>query len=102
MNLKFLKMEVITIESNAFAEIMGKLKSLEEKFVELKFDAENPLTEKWLDNQEVMQLLKISKRTLQTYRDENLLAFSQVGNKMYYNTKDIESFLKSNYKKTKR
>lgn len=95
-------MEVITIETNAFLEIVGKLKSLEDKFLELKFDVENPLSEKWLDNQEVMQLLKISKRTLQTYRDENLLSFSQVGNKMYYNTKDIEAFLKSNYIKAKR
>ena len=94
-------MEVITIESRAFAEIMKKLKELDEKFVSLKFDAENPLSEKWLDNQEVTQLLKISKRTLQNYRDENLIAYSQVGHKMYYNTKDIEKFLKSNYYKSK-
>ncbi len=94
-------MEVITIESEAFNEIMNKLKELDEKFVSLKFDAENPLTEKWLDNQEVMLLLKISKRTLQTYRDENILAYSQVGNKMYYNTKDVEKFLRSNYHKAR-
>ena len=95
-------MEVITIESKAFAEIMNKLKELDAKFVSLKFDAENPLTERWLDNQEVIQLLKISKRTLQTYRDENVLPYSQIGHKMYYNTKDIEKFLKSNYHKAKK
>jgi hypothetical protein len=95
-------MEVITIESNAFAEIVEMLKGLNNKFIKLEFDAKYPLSEKWLDNQEVMQLLNVSKRTLQTYRDENLISFSQVGNKMYYNTKDIEAFLKNNYNKAKR
>jgi len=95
-------MEVITIESRVFEEIINTLRALDEKFVSLKFDAENPLTEKWLDNQEVMQLLKVSKRTLQSYRDDRSLAYSQIGNKMYYNTKDIEKFLKSNYNEAKK
>ena len=92
-------MNVITIESDAFAQIMGKLKSLEEKFIELKYQADTPLSEKWLDNQEVMQLLNISKRTLQSYRDESKLPFSQIGNKIYYRASDVEKFLKKNYRK---
>ena len=95
-------MDVITIESSAFAQIMAKLKSLEEKFIELKGKADNPLKDKWLDNQELMQILKISRRTLQTYRDEKVIPYSQVGNKIYYKAKDIEVFLKKNYKKVKR
>lgn len=95
-------MEVITIESDAFLEIVGKLKELSDKFTKLEFDAKYPLSEKWLDNQDVMQLLNVSKRTLQTYRDENMIAFSQVGNKMYYKTTDIEAFLKNNYNKAKK
>ena len=90
-------MEVITIDSSAFMQIMEKLKSLEEKFTELKNKAGSPLKEKWLDNSEVMQLLKISRRTLQMYRDESMIAYSQVGNKIYYKTVDIESFLAKNY-----
>jgi len=90
-------MEVITIDSSAFKQIMEKLKSLEDKFIELKDKAGSPLKEKWLDNSEVMILLKISRRTLQMYRDENLIAYSQIGNKIYYKTSDIESFLSKNY-----
>jgi len=92
-------MDVITIESGAFMQIMNKLKSLEEKFIELKDKAENPLKERWLDNQEIIMLLKISKRTLQMYRDENLIPFSQIGYKIYYKASDVEKFLKNNYKR---
>ncbi len=92
-------MNVITIESDAFAQIMNKLKSLEEKFIELKSDADTPLSERWLDNQEVMQLLNISKRTLQSYRDDSKIAYSQIGSKIYYKASDIEKFLKKNYRK---
>ena len=95
-------MEVITIESDAFAEIVEMLKGLNNKFTKLEFDAKYPLSEKWLDNQEVMQLLNVSKRTLQMYRDESLIAFSQVGNKMYYKTTDVEQFLKNNYNEAKK
>ena len=95
-------MEVISIESDAFVEIIEMLKGLHNKFVKLEFDAKYPLSEKWLDNQDVMQLLNVSKRTLQMYRDESLIAFSQVGNKMYYKTTDVEQFLKNNYNKAKK
>jgi len=95
-------MDVITIESSAFAQIMAKLKSLEDKFIELKDKADNPLKDRWLDNQEMMQLLKISRRTLQTYRDEKVIPFSQVGSKIYYKAADVEKFLKNNYKKVSR
>jgi len=92
-------MNVITIESDAFKQIIDKLQSLEEKFVQMKMEAETPLTERWLDNQDVMLLLKVSKRTLQTYRDENKVPYSQIGHKIYYKASDIEKFLKKNYKK---
>jgi len=92
-------MNVITIESDAFKQIMDKLKSLDDKFVELKMEADTPLSERWLDNQDVMLLLKISKRTLQSYRDGSKIPFSQIGNKIYYRASDIEKFLKKNYRK---
>jgi len=83
-------------------QIMNKLKNLDEKFIELKDKAENPLKERWLDNQEIMFILKISKRTLQTYRDEKLIPYSQIGNKIYYKSSDVEKFLLKNYNKVNR
>ena len=92
-------MDVITIESGAFQEILQKLNTIEQRFLELETKANYKLKERWLDNQEVMILLNISKRTLQTYRDEALIPFSQIGFKMYYRAIDIERFLKRHYTK---
>ncbi|PLX05716.1 MAG: hypothetical protein C0596_19150 [Marinilabiliales bacterium] len=41
----------------------------------------------------------MSKRTLQAYRDEGKIPFSQIVHKLYYKASDIEKFLKKNYNK---
>lgn len=51
----------------------------------------------WLDNQDVMQLLHISPRTLQTLRTNGILPYSRIGNKLYYRKQDIERILNDNY-----
>jgi DNA-binding transcriptional MerR regulator len=51
----------------------------------------------WLDNQEVMQALHISRRTLQTLRTNGTLPFSKIGNKIYYRQQDILKILSDNY-----
>jgi len=55
------------------------------------------LKDSWLDNQDVMQTLHISKRTLQTFRDNGTLPYSKVGGTFYYKVADIEEVLHSNY-----
>ena len=59
----------------------------------------NQLSEVWFDIQEACQLLKISKRTLQSYRDNGILSFSQIGGKIYFRASDIESHLNRHYVK---
>lgn len=53
--------------------------------------------EEWLDNQDVMQLLHICPRTLQTLRSNGTLPFSRIGNKLFYRRADIQQILKDNY-----
>jgi len=88
-------MNVITIESDAFDCIIKKLDDIELTLQERNKEPK----EKWLDNQEFMQLLKISKRTAQHYRDSGMISFSQPGNKIYYRLSDIEEMLKKHYNK---
>lgn len=47
----------------------------------------------WLDNQDVILLLDISPRTLQSYRDRGVLPYSQVGHKCYYKLSDVKQLL---------
>lgn len=88
-------MEVVTLQSQAYQEIVSKLDTINQRLTA----KEKEPKEKWLDNQELMQLLKLSKRTLQHYRDSGLISFSQVGSKIYYKLADVEDLLKSHYNK---
>ncbi|MDX2190990.1 MAG: helix-turn-helix domain-containing protein [Bacteroidota bacterium] len=90
-------MQVITIQSEAFHEIVNKLDEIKTKVLEEK--GKQPLTDIWLDNTQVCELLKVSTRTMQTYRDEGIVSFSQVGSKIYYKASDIEAHLQRHYNK---
>ena len=43
--------------------------------------------------------MNISKRTAQTWRDEGVVSFSQIGSKIYYRMSDVEKLLEKNYNK---
>ncbi|TGY04145.1 hypothetical protein [Muribaculum sp. NM65_B17] len=45
------------------------------------------------NNQEIKGLLGIQDKLLKKYRDEGLLAYTQVGDKYWYTWDDIQSFL---------
>lgn len=53
--------------------------------------------EAWIDGQDVMQVLHISKRTLQSLRASGSLPYSRLNGKFYYKLSDIENMLESNY-----
>jgi hypothetical protein len=53
--------------------------------------------ETWVDGQNVMQLLHISKRSLQSLRDSEVLPFARINGKIYYKLSDIDELLHSNY-----
>jgi 3-methyladenine DNA glycosylase Tag len=88
-------MEVLTIQSEAFQELVGKLDAINIRLTQ----KEKQPKEQWLDNQEFMQMMKVSKRTAQHYRDTGVISFSQIGSKIYYKLADVEELLKKHYNK---
>ncbi|WP_288299094.1 helix-turn-helix domain-containing protein [uncultured Alistipes sp.] len=48
-----------------------------------------------MDGAEVCQRLRISKRTLQSYRDRRVLPYSNVGGKFFYRETDVTGFLRT-------
>lgn len=90
-------METIEIMQEALRKIADKMDSLDKKFDDRKNTKQ--LSEPWFDIQEACQLLKISKRTLQSYRDNGILPFSQIGGKIYFRANDIEEHLNRHYNK---
>lgn len=57
--------------------------------------------ETWIDGQDVMHTMHISKRTLQSLRDNGTLPYSRINGKFYYKVADIENLLESNYSQSK-
>lgn len=88
-------MEIITIEAGIFEEMMAGFETLTKEMDVFCQQNGDKGMQKWLDNQEVCELLKISKRTVQTYREKGLLPFSQIGHKMYYRPQDVEKVFKN-------
>jgi len=53
--------------------------------------------EKYLTDKEVSEKLKVSRRTLQDYRNQGRIAYIQLGGKILYRESDIEKMLEENY-----
>ena len=51
------------------------------------------LSDQWLDVKESCKYLKVSSRSLQTYRDEGRIPFSQIGHKIYFKVTDLDNYL---------
>lgn len=51
------------------------------------------ITQEIYDNADLMKLLKVSRRTLCTWRSEQQIEFSQIGSKLYYTKDAVENFL---------
>jgi excisionase family DNA binding protein len=66
-----------------------------------KMKEENIEIKKWLSSDEVCRLLGISKRTLQNYRDNRIIPFSQIGRKLYFKSCDIDDYLDRHYIKAR-
>lgn len=70
-------MEVIIIEDKTFEQMKECFKIFFNQIKDLCGD--NQDKEQWLGNEDVCVLLQISPRTLQSYRDNGMLPFSQIG-----------------------
>lgn len=57
--------------------------------------------ENLLDGQDIMQMLHVSPRTLQTLRSNGTVPYTRIGRKIYYLREDIERILRDNYIMTK-
>ena len=63
-------------------------------------DENQPLlgSEHYLTDRELSERLKISRRTLQDYRNNGILPYRQLGGKILYRESDIEQVLQSCYR----
>lgn len=89
------RLEVICLESEAFYALI-------EEVVDRLKEKQNIQQRKWIGDEETMRLLGItSKTTLQKYRDEGYIRFTQPSKKIIlYDRESIDEFLEKNSKDT--
>lgn len=85
-------MNIVTIEEQTFQQVCRRFYGFASQ-VERICKENTRQADKWLSGREVCALLGISIRSLQNYRDSGKLGYSQIGNKLYYKSADIERLI---------
>ena len=86
-------MEVITIQTESFRQLIDKIENINAKVDSIS--KEQGLLNTWLTISKACEVLYCSKRSLQNYRDKGLIKFSKVGNKIYFKSDDIMILLEN-------
>jgi hypothetical protein len=87
-------MNLQVIPQEQFQAILDKL---EEIYNEVFIIQKNP-KEVIFDSQQLMQVLNISKSSLQKLRDDGVIGFSKILGKFFYSQSDINEMIEKNYK----
>jgi len=88
-------MNTIIIKQEQYDQLVSKIEAIQSSLESNQKKSEDS----FLDNQEFIQLLNISKRTAQSWRDEGKVSFSQISSKIYYRMSDVQKLLDANYRK---
>jgi len=86
-------MENQKITSEEYQNLCKRLDEITKKLSEKEKSIE------WIDNADFLQVLKISRRTGQHYRDSNLIGYTIIGNRIWYKLDDVKNLLDRHYRK---
>lgn len=86
-------MDMIMIEKSDFDMLVGRIEEIAEHIRKSENEKLSCDTERWISNKEAMDILGVSPRTLQRYRDNGCIPFSKIGRNCRYRLSDIERVL---------
>lgn len=91
-------MELINSNSPQVKEFFLSLERMLDGISRMAKDNKPALnSERFLGNSEVAKLLKVSIRTLQDWRDNNIIPYIQIKGKIIYRQSDIDRLLQTYY-----
>ena len=91
-------MNIDRVEFIAWMErIMDRFDILNDHINNIHKDRNSIDGEELLDNQDLLQMLKISQRSLQRYRSSGKLAYYTISGKLYYKLSDVHQFVRDNF-----
>ena len=86
-------MGFIVFEEEAFNYLDAQLELFVKRMDRIREHTEDKAMSKWLDTQDVCQMLNICPRTVQTLRDNRTLAYTQISHKTYYKPEDMMAII---------
>jgi hypothetical protein len=91
-------MNIDKMEFTAWMErIMLRFDLLKEQIDDRKKEHSSIDGEELLDNQDILQMLKISNRSLQRYRSNGKLPYYTISGKLYYKLSDVQQFIRDSF-----
>lgn len=91
-------MNLITKKDEQIIELFHSLDEMISGMEQTIDSAKPPINdERYFTDKEVSELLKISRRTLQDYRDQGIISYIQLGGKILYRESDLQKLLEQNY-----
>lgn len=91
-------MNIDRIEFIAWMErIMERFDMLGDNIDSLQKNRSTIDGEELLDNQDLLQMLKISNRSLQRYRSSGKLPYYTISGKLYYKLSDVHKFIRESF-----
>ncbi len=92
-------MKAILLNEDEYENILKEFQEIKSLLkASLKNQAQNG---NLLTVKEVAQILKVTTRTLQSWRDQKIISFIQIGSKVLFKASDVEDFLMSHHIKRK-
>lgn len=88
--------ESLKVVSQKHDELLKRLDNLIQGLNDNRKLPDNP----FFSNDEFMDLMNISVRTSQLWRDQGLISYSQISGKIYFRMSDIQKLLDENYHKS--
>lgn len=89
MELTVLDIQIVNALCREIREVSGLVREITAPYRALQQRC------KWLDQQEVCQLLGITKRTLQSYRAKGILRATQINRKNFFKSVDVERLMQT-------
>lgn len=77
--------------------IMERFDILKEHIIDIQKQRNSIDGEELLDNQDLLQMLKISHRSLQRYRSSGKLPYYTISGKLYYKLSDVHQFVRESF-----
>ena len=85
------------MDLRVFNDIARRVETIAEKVEKMHRNQADLRLKRWLDHEEVCQTLGISKRTLQTYRENGMLPYCIIRHKIFFKPEDVQKLLNESH-----